>query len=479
MTVGKDAFDPQAARERAGSKIGRSAPSSLLDQVRSRFRNGELRRSRTFIIALVGGIVAALAIAGLSIDRGEPPVEALTEADTAAAVAVDPEPEAPREPPFIGPEAPDIHTTEGTIEPNQFMASMLEAAGLTGGEADRTVHALDGIFDPTKSRPGDRYRVDVFDDGSLARFEYQPGPDEVYVVSRDLDGSLMGLRVNVSVDMDIVEVEGEIEHSLWLAFEASGESPVLAANLTDAFQFDIDFFHDTRKGDSFRFFVEKFTHNGELVRYGQIHAAEYIGAKGSPIGTKRLYWYDNPETRTKGFYDEEGKAAQRAFLRSPLKFTRISSGFGYRRHPILGKRHFHGGIDYAAPRGTPVRSVAAGTVILATYAGANGKIVKINHAGGYQSFYLHLSKIMVRKGQQVGQSTIIGKVGSTGRSTGPHLDFRIKRHGKYLNPRRTVAPRTKAVPRKEREVFKAAITPWMDRLRGDGADLDDPMAKGS
>ncbi|MEO1234088.1 MAG: peptidoglycan DD-metalloendopeptidase family protein, partial [Myxococcota bacterium] len=379
-------------------------------------------------------------------------------------------------PEFIGPEPPAIVTVEGQIEPNQFMATMLTDAGLTGGEADRTVHALDGIFDPTHSRPGDRYRVDVFEGGTLARFEYQTAPDEIYVVSRAVDGSLVGDQLDVELEREVVLVDGTIEHSLWLAFENSGESPALAANLTEAFQFDIDFFHDTRKGDRFRFFVEKFTHAGELVRYGQIYAAEYEGSKGSPVGTKRLYWYESETSKTRGYYDETGKAAQRAFLRSPLKYTRISSGFGYRRHPILGKKHFHGGIDYAAPTGTPVRSVADGTVTLATYAGANGKIIKVRHSGGYESYYLHLSKILVKKGQRVSQSTVIGKVGSTGRSTGPHLDFRLKRNGRYLNPRQTVAPRTKSVPKAERSAFQASIASWIERLTA-SAEVSTPLSE--
>ncbi|MBX2812733.1 MAG: M23 family metallopeptidase [Myxococcales bacterium] len=363
-----------------------------------------------------------------------------------------------------GPPTPDLVVVEGEIQPNQFMANMLVAAGLSDGEADRTVRALAHHFNPTKSRPGDRYRIDLLVGGELGRFEYQPAPDKIYYVARDINGTLTGHRLHVELKREVVEVAGKIEHSLWMAFEQSGESPALAADLTEAFRFDIDFFHETRKGDKFRFFVEKYSHRGELVRYGQIYAAEYVGTGGSPIGTKRLYWYRNPQTRTRGFYDEVGRAAQRAFLRSPLKYTRISSGFGFRRHPILGRRHFHGGIDYAAPTGTPVRAVASGTVIAAGRAGPNGNMVRIRHSGGYESFYLHLSRILVRKNARVGQSTIVGKVGSTGRSTGPHLDFRLKKNGRYLNPSKNVAPRTKRIPARDKTAFKKKIAPWIKRL---------------
>lgn len=455
MTVGKDAIEPRPSRPQR-RREGREGPG--------------LRRGPLFVLGIAAGIALTRAVYAIDLDvfgliggRIETPT-AQPDAGIEPAEEDLGELAARLDAVLIGPEPPVIRITEGEIVPNQFLATMLIEAGLTGGEADRTVRALEPHFDPTKSRPGDHYRVDVFEDGTLARFEYQPVPDRIYLVSRALDGNLKGDVIDIELELELAEVSGEIEHSLWLAFEASGASPALAASLTEAFQFDIDFFHETRKGDRFRFFVDKLTHRGEVVRYGQIHAAEYVGAPGSPVGTKRLYWYENPETKTKGFFDESGKAAQRAFLRSPLKFTRISSGFGYRRHPILGQRHFHGGIDYAAPIGTPVRSVADGTVSFAGLSGPNGKMVKVRHAGGYESFYLHLSKVLVRPGARVAQSTVIGKVGSTGRSTGPHLDFRLKRHGKYLDPRKTVAPRTLSVPDAERLAFARVIGPWIERL---------------
>ena len=479
MTVGKDAVE-------------RSTKPPLR-------RRLPRKRSHVFLLGISTGVfgaavvVALVRLWGASDLHRSPPPDELSVADTVEKLKEETSENtsdggvldqglAKSEDTEFWPKTPEITVVEGEIQPNQFLATMLTTAGLGGGEADRTVKALSKHFDPTKSRPGDRYRVDVFADGELGRFEYQPAPDEVYLIARGLDGELVGRRLDIELKKDVVVVHGKIEHSLWEAFEASGESPALAADLTEAFQFDIDFFHDTRKGDQFRFLVEKYTNknSGELVRYGQIYAAEYLGTKGSPVGTKRLFWYKNPKTRTKGFYDEKGRAAQRAFLRSPLKYTRISSGFGFRRHPILGKRHFHGGIDYAAPTGTPVRAVAAGTVTFAQRAGANGKIVKIKHSGGYESFYLHLSKILVRKRQRVSQSTVIGRVGSTGRSTGPHLDFRIKRHGKYLNPRKNVAPRTKKVPKSERKVFSAQIKPWVERLKeAPSASVDATTAEGA
>lgn len=361
-------------------------------------------------------------------------------------------------------EGPTNRVTSGEVQPNQFVADILIAAGATSRDADLCARALAGKFDFRKSRPGHGYEVEVDPEGQVVRFEYRAAPDERYHVERGEDGAYEGNRIEVALDHEIVLVQGAIEVSLWEAFVAAGESPNLAMTLADAFRFDIDFFHDTRKGDVFRFFVDKYTVDGELVRYGRVWAAEYVGAPESPVGSKRLFWWGEGSKLSQGYYDDKGKAAQRAFLRSPLKYSRVSSPFGYRRHPILKRRHFHGGVDYAAPKGTPVQAVSEGVVTWAKRKGPAGKMVRIRHAGGYESYYLHLSRILVKEGQRVSQSTVIGKVGSTGRSTGPHLDFRLKKHGKYMNPRKHVAPRTKSVPNKEKGRFLAKVAPWVDKL---------------
>jgi murein DD-endopeptidase MepM/ murein hydrolase activator NlpD len=360
--------------------------------------------------------------------------------------------------------APSNNLVTGKIKPNQFVADILTNAGATLLEADQAIRALTGTYDFRKSRPGHQYELEVSPQGEVLRFRYKAGPDEAYLVTRSEEGKFVGKSEDIKLERTVVEVDGTIKVSLWEAFIRAGESPNLAMTLAEVFQYDIDFFHDTRKNDRFRFWVEKFTNEGELVRYGRIYAAEYIGSSESPIGAKKLFYWDSKKDLKRGYYDAKGKAAQRAFLRSPLTYTRISSPFGYRKHPILKRKHFHGGIDYAAPKGTPVRAVAEGKVSFAARKGPAGNMVKIRHAGGYESFYLHLSKINVRVGQRVSQSTIIGKVGSTGRSTGPHLDFRLKKHGKYLNPRKHVAPRTKSVPKKEISAYKKSIKKWQSKL---------------
>ncbi len=455
--------------------------------------NPRLGRWHTFVIGLVIG-AGLMLVTGLFVDsedlepqtgqasltavpatRGSVAFRTASRTESVGAedpAAVEPQPahfqvavvsrSAPAELPY-GVAAPDVERREGELRQNEFIATILTDAGATLADQDELFRALRGKFDFRYAQPGQRYRLEVDHRGKVRSFEFRAAADELYRAWRDDQDHLRAIRVDVPIEHEVIMVTGEIDKSLWDAFVDAGESAALAVEMAEAFRFDIDFFHDTRKGDRFRLFVEKYSNEeGELVRYGQIHAAEYIGGPYSPVGEKRLFWFKG--RKTKGFYDERGKAAQRAFLRSPLKFTRVSSPFGYRRHPILGRRHFHGGVDYAAPTGTPVHAVATGRVTFAARKGPNGNMVRIKHTGGYESLYLHLSRILVRRGQVVTQSTTIGKVGSTGRSTGPHLDFRLKKNGKYINPRRHVAPRTRSVSRGDRKAYFKSIKPWIEKL---------------
>ena len=449
-------------------------------QVRASARRSAYDRGAGFAAGVVVG-AALWAVASVSADpvpeplacplEAGPQPPALPHVETAApagteAVALLPQrPAAMVLPAPAGPALPATKAlSEGLIAQNEFVTDVLARAGVNRVEADRLVRALKGVFDFRRSRPGHRYRIEVRPDGSLERFEYEAGPAEIYEVVRGAGDDLVGRRRKLELAREVVEVTGVVERSLSEAFERAGESPALAATMAQAFQYDIDFFHHARPGDRFRLFVERFSHRGRRVRYGKLLAAEYAGVAGGPIGTKRLYWYGNDKTGTRGYYDATGKAAKRAFLRSPLKFSRISSGFGYRVHPILHRRHFHGGVDYAAPKGTPVHAVADGRVTFAARKGPAGKMVKVRHKGGYESYYLHLSRISVKVGQRVHQSTLVGKVGSTGRSTGPHLDFRLKRRGKYLDPTKHVVPRRDAIAGKDRSPFRATVKRWKQRL---------------
>lgn len=229
-------------------------------------------------------------------------------------------------------------------------------------------------------------------------------------------------------------VNGVVRGSLYASLEALGAPTTLAPKLADILGWDIDFRRDLREGDTFRIVYEEVWRDGRLLRSGAIQAVEFV----SQGQTRRAFLYDEDGSDA-GYYDENGASMQKALLRAPLQYSRISSDFSYRRfHPVLNKMMPHLGIDYAAPLGTPVKAGGDGVVLAASAKGGNGRYIHIRHANKeFETYYLHLSKFAkgIRAGARVRQGQVIGYVGATGYATGPHLDYRIKRNGKFVNPR--------------------------------------------
>jgi murein DD-endopeptidase MepM/ murein hydrolase activator NlpD len=240
-------------------------------------------------------------------------------------------------------------------------------------------------------------------------------------------------RAETEPRVRVEAVSGEVTSSLFAAIDAAGESPQLVLAMVDIFSSDFDFTADTRRGDRFRLLVEKRYAGDGFVNYGRIRAAQYVsgGQTLSGVGFARA-----GDSRW-AFYDREGRSLKKSFLKSPLEFSRITSGFTYARpHPILGGVRPHLAIDYAAPVGTPVLAVADGVVIAAGRDGGNGISVTLRHRSGFATMYNHLSKLAAgaRRGARVSQRQVIGYVGMTGLATGPHLDYRVARHGQFVNP---------------------------------------------
>jgi len=201
--------------------------------------------------------------------------------------------------------------------------------------------------------------------------------------------------------------------------------------MADIFSGELDFSSELQPGDEFRLVVERYTRDGEFAGYGAILAAEFV-ASGRSL---RAYRY-TPEGAKPAYFDEDGRSLKRFFLKSPLKFEpRITSSFSRsRKHPILGYNRAHNGVDYSAPSGAPVVSVAPGTVTLAGWTRGGGRTVRVRHNNGYESEYLHLSAMNVRAGQRVAQGQVVGKVGATGLATAPHLHYGLRRNHAYVNP---------------------------------------------
>lgn len=254
-------------------------------------------------------------------------------------------------------------------------------------------------------------------------------------------------------------VTGTVESSLTQAMTSSGENPELAFILADIYEWEIDFFHALRQGDTFSILVEKKFAKDEFIGYGRILAADFVN-QGRVI---RGIYYESGKTT--GYFKPDGTSLKKGFLKAPLKFSRISSTFtGKRLHPVLNKYLPHHGVDYAAPVGTPILATAAGKVVNREYNQFNGNYVKIKHANGYETLYLHLSKFAkIKKGSVVAQGDVIGYVGSTGISSGPHLDYRIKQGSKFLNPLTFTSPNLK-LPRSEKAEFVEYIKPYTAKI---------------
>lgn len=329
------------------------------------------------------------------------------------------------------------------IEPRQTLSEALHAAALPDEQVNAVISALEGVFDFRRSRPGDQLRL-VIRDGELDFFDYRQGALDEWQVRRDGD-KYVGSKRTIEVEKQVALVALEINSSLYEAAVEAGEDPAIGVVLADVFAWDIDFYRDVRKGDRTRALVEKFVSKGRVLRYGEVLAAAY---EGEQVGDKRVFRYVMPDGRP-NYFQEDGSSAKKTFLKSPLKYAHVTSRFGMRKHPVLAYQRAHNGVDYGAAIGTPVWAVADGTVTIAHNTGGGGNTVCLRHTNGFETCYLHLSRYGagIRKGARVSQKQVIAYTGNTGLSTGPHLHYSLKRHGKYVNPLNQNFPRADPLPK--------------------------------
>ena len=335
--------------------------------------------------------------------------------------------------------AKDSDLITGVIPARTTIAGLFDNHMIEGREGAQLVSAIGSAIDVRRLRAGQPYSLDRLLDGRVRRFEYEIDNDRRLVVLRASAEGSGATRFIANIDRipkqaTVVAVEGEINretNSLVASLDKAGERIELALAMADVFSGEIDFNADLQPGDRFRVLVERFTRDGRLSGYGPILAAEFVNV-GRSMKAVRF----TPDGGAPGYYDESGRSLKRFFLKSPLKFEpRITSRFSSsRRHPILGYARAHNGVDYHAPTGAPVGSVAPGVVTMAGWTAGGGRTVKVRHSNGYETEYLHLSSIAVRTGARVGQGDVIGRVGQTGLATGPHLHYGMKKTGRYVNP---------------------------------------------
>jgi murein DD-endopeptidase MepM/ murein hydrolase activator NlpD len=426
----------------------------------------DLPRPRRLPVVLAGaGFVAiiALALAGAAgrLRATEvPPVAALAQAGPAAAApAISAAPATPRE---------RFTAIAVRLGRNQTLNQALFGLELAAQEVKDVIGALDGLFPFRKARAGDQLRLERSGDGALHRFTYRQGAADEWIVERLPDGTLTGTKRDVEVTTELARVAVTIDSSLYESLARAGEDPGLAVLAADVLAWDVDFYQDVRAGDRMRIVVEKVLADGKLLRFGEVLAAEY---DGSATGRKRLFRYTDPEGQT-SYYDDEGQSARRGFLKSPLKYANITSKFGTRRHPVLGYNRVHRGVDYGAPTGTPIWAVGDGQVRTAGWHGGCGKTVILKHRNGYETVYCHMSAVAVSAGKPVQQKQVIGYVGSTGMSTGPHLHYEVKRGGQHVNPLQLQIPRDAPVAAKWLSDYREKISPLRSQLAGEPVALN-------
>ncbi len=270
--------------------------------------------------------------------------------------------------------------------------------------------------------------------------------------------------VPVVYDIKLVAIDGKINESLSVALAEANEGFSLAYSITRIFSDKIDFFSDIQKGDSFKLLVEKKYKDGEFVKYGKTLAAFFVNGKKEYTAFR----FENEKGHS-AYFDERGHALQGLLLKSPLDYTRISSGYTMnRRHPILGIVRPHQGIDYAAPSGTPIVSIGDGTVTFVGWKGGYGKTIVVRHTNGVESQYAHMRSYakVSKKGAKVSKGQTIGYVGSTGLSTGPHLDFRVKQNGKFINPASVVSESIPPLKGEEKNSFLIVMDEINEYLNG-------------
>ena len=335
----------------------------------------------------------------------------------------------------------EIQTITARVPRNATLDSLLRAHDLSTDLVKATVAAARNVFNPRDLRADRPYTLVRSIDGALREFQYEIDADRILrIINPDLDkpdvleATVMPIAKETGVDAISATIDA-LRPSLISAVAGAGENIQLALALAEVFSGTIDFESDLQPGDNFEAVFEKTTRDGEFAGYGPILAARFV-ADGREHQAFR--WTD-PATGKSDYYDADGRSLKRFFLKSPLKFeVRVTSGFSRRRlHPVHNSYRAHLGVDYGAPHGAPVVAVADGVVVSAGWAGGGGNQVRIRHAGGYESYYLHLSAFGsgVRAGARVGQGQLVGRVGATGTATGPHLDYRIKRNGVFVNPR--------------------------------------------
>lgn len=353
-----------------------------------------------------------------------------------------------------------LQVVEAKIQRNQFLSQILSQYNISFGLIDKLAKASREVFDVRKFRANRNYTVLCSNDSLRTARYFIYEPSQIDYVVYELADSIRIFTGQHAVDTVTKSFSGVIDYSIYQTLTDAEAPTELVNELAEVYAWQIDLFK-VQKGDKFKMLYEEVQIKGEPVGVGRILAAQFERAEDEFYA----FYYD--QGGKEDYFDEKGNSLRKAFLKAPLRYSRISSRFSHSRlHPVLKVRRPHHGIDYAAPRGTPVRSVGDGVVIKANYSGGAGKYVKVRHNGTYTTGYMHLSKYGddIHVGKRVKQGDVIGFVGSTGLSTGPHLDYRVWKNGKAVDALKIEMPPSEPISEEHRESYQVHMQELMEQL---------------
>ena len=358
----------------------------------------------------------------------------------------------------IGFRADTLSLKEGSVQKGQFFSTLLNSLGMGASEAYTLTQVCDSVFDVRSLRVGNAYKA-YYSGENLRYLVYDR--DRVSSVVFDCMAPYGAWEYEKPITYVDRFAEVTINSSLWNDMRAADVSPLLILELSDIYAWTVDFF-GLQKGDRFKVLYQEKLCDGEVVAVDTVRYAVFSHG-GSEFPAIMFDQKDNGNI----WWNEKGESMRKAFLKAPLQYSRISSGFSNARvHPVTRKVQPHHGVDYAAPTGTPVMTIGDGVVTSVKYEGAGGNVVRIKHNSVYSTAYLHLSKYAsgLKAGQRVKQGDVIGYVGSTGRSTGPHLDFRVWKNGTAINPLTMDSPPAEPLKEENKAAFQAAITEYQSMI---------------
>ena len=350
------------------------------------------------------------------------------------------------------PENPDenFHWVEGRVANNQSLSNLMSHEGIELETVFKLVEQSKPLYNLSRLHAGQPYTLKLTSDTQLVSFTYQTTDNRKLLIERNGDEFESHL-IEPDYEIQMGTLEGVIQENLISSILEVGGSYQVAIDLEEIFGWHINFFKDLRKGDTFKILVEKIFLENKFHGFGKIKAATFENR-----GEKLAAVFFKPEGGRGGYYAPDGRPLKKQFLKSPLKYTRISSGYTQRRfHPIYKKHLPHQAVDYAAPRGTPIYAISDGNVHSLSYNGRSGKHIKLRHRNGYESSYSHLSgyATSISQGKKVQQGQVIGYVGSTGAATGPHVCFHLRKNGRSINPLTFKSPGGPNLEEKNRELF--------------------------